>query len=165
MPRFLIACLPALALIACGDNSADSEANAPTTPSNEAAQPSTSEAPGTDYSAVLAALGPEFAAADVSHGERLFRRCQACHQISDGGRNTVGPNLYGIIGQPAGAVPRFSYSQQLTDAGLVWDTATLDQWLASPRALVPGNRMSFVGLRDADDRRDLIAFMATRAGN
>lgn len=115
---------------------------------------------GPDPSVILAALGDAYAAADLSNGQRQFRRCQSCHTLNEGGRHTVGPNLYGIMGAPAAAQERFSYSRQLTESGLVWDAATMDAWLENPRSMVPGNRMSFVGLRDADARRDVIAYLA-----
>lgn len=115
---------------------------------------------GPDPSITLAALGAAYADADLSNGQRQFRRCQSCHTLNEGGRHTVGPNLYGIMGAPAAAQERFSYSSQLTESGLVWDAATMDAWLENPRGLVPGNRMSFVGLRDADARRDVIAYIA-----
>ncbi len=117
-------------------------------------------ADGPDPSVILAALGEAYTDADLSNGQRQFRRCQSCHTLNEGGRHTVGPNLYGIMGAPAAAQERFSYSRQLTESGLVWDAATMDAWLENPRSMVPGNRMSFVGLRDADARRDVIAYLA-----
>jgi len=115
--------------------------------------------------AVLAALGGDFVNADLANGARQFRRCQSCHTLNEGGRHTVGPNLYGVIGRPAASAEGFSYSSQLTDAGLTWDAETLSHWIENPRAFVPGNRMSFVGLRDADDRRDVIAYIAVETAH
>lgn len=115
---------------------------------------------GPDPSIILAALGEAYTVADLSNGQRQFRRCQSCHTLNEGGRHTVGPNLNGIMGAPAAAKERFSYSRQLAESRLVWDAATMDAWLENPRSLVPGNRMSFVGLRDADARRDVIAYLA-----
>jgi cytochrome c len=168
MFRPILACLPALALIACGGSPTDPVESAESSAAGrssgqEPAVESVDSSP--DYTALLEALGPEYATASVSSGARQFRRCQACHQITPGGRNMVGPNLFGVMGQPAGQVERFNYSQQLLDSGLTWDAATMDAWLASPRAVIPGNRMSFVGLRDAEDRRDLIAFLAAQSGD
>jgi len=113
-----------------------------------------------DPSTILAELGGDYVNANLSNGARQFRRCQSCHTINEGGRHTVGPNLYGMMNQAAARGERFSYSSALEDAGLVWDTVTLDAWLENPRDLVPGNRMSFVGLRDAEARRDLIGYIA-----
>jgi cytochrome c len=72
------------------------------------------------------------------------------------------PNLQGVVGRPAGIQPGFRYSnaiRQQARAGLVWDRATLDAFLADPQAIVPGNSMGFFGLRDAQDRSDLIAYL------
>lgn len=108
----------------------------------------------------LASLGDGYENADLANGARQFRRCQSCHTLDEDGRHTVGPNLYGVMGRPAAQAEDFSYSSQLSESGLTWDPQTLDAWIENPRALVPGNRMSFVGLREADDRRDVIAYIA-----
>jgi cytochrome c len=116
-----------------------------------------------DTSAVLGALGENYADADLANGARQYRRCQACHTIDAGGANRAGPNLHGVMDSPAAQVEGFAFSTALTDSGLIWDAATMDSWLENPRALVPGNRMSFAGLRDADARRDLIAHIAVES--
>lgn len=165
MTRTLLAILPAIALASCGGETSPS-AERPATASTNAASGASAEqadqsAPqAAATSAILASLGPEYAAANLTNGARQFRRCQSCHTLSDGGRHTVGPNLHGIIDAPAANAERFSYSSQLENADLTWDLETLSAWIENPRALVPGNRMSFVGLRDADDRRDVIAYIA-----
>lgn len=184
--RLIIPSLAALCLVACGGGSPESDttasqtAGAPTESTSSPAPaeaepaatapattaentPATAEAEasdGPDPAVILAGLGGDYTNADLTNGARQYRRCQSCHTLNEGGRHTVGPNLFGVIDSPAAARPRFRYSRQLTDANLTWDAATLDAWLANPRALVPGNRMSFAGLRNAPDRRDVIAFIA-----
>jgi cytochrome c len=116
-----------------------------------------------DAAAILADLGEGYEAADLTNGARQYRRCQACHTLDEGGANRSGPNLHGIMFTPAAQVDGFSYSSALVEAGLVWDVETLDAWLENPRTLVPRNRMSFAGLRDADARRDLIGYMAVES--
>ena len=193
MTRALYFLLPALALSACGGDTTSTadeapspqtasaeiaEAQAPSrdaapaepTPAPVSAAPTPTPAPAHDAvrpeaAAILANLGEGFAAADLANGARQFRRCQSCHTLNEGGRHTVGPNLYDVIGRDAAGADRFAYSSQLTDAGLVWDVSTLDAWIENPRALVPGNRMSFVGLRDAEDRRDVIAYIAVETSD
>lgn len=130
---------------------------APATTTAFAAE-STPASSGTPAPAMLA-----FADADLANGQRQYRRCQSCHTINEGGRNTVGPNLYDTYGHPAARLQGFSYSRALSESGLVWDHDTLDAWIENPSRLVPGTRMSFVGLRDADDRRDVIAYLASMA--
>lgn len=102
---------------------------------------------------------PANAAGDPEHGQRLFRACVACHTL-ERGRHRTGPSLAGIWGREAGTVEGFiRYSPALKAADLVWTEETLDHWLADPRALVPGNRMTFPGVKDPEARADLIAFL------
>jgi cytochrome c len=107
---------------------------------------------GADIEALLAT-------ADADMGKRQFIVCQACHSTLPGGPNKVGPNLYGIIGSDAAQVDGFFYSAALTESGIVWDAAALDQWLESPAAMVPGTTMVFAGLRDPKQRANLIAYL------
>jgi len=110
--------------------------------------------------ALLAELGAGLLDADLENGRRLYRRCSACHTLGEGEAHLVGPNLHGLFGRTAGAQEGFGYSAALGDAEFDWTPERLDEWLASPRTFLPGNRMSFAGLRHADDRRDVIAYIA-----
>lgn len=176
MLRSLVPLAGALLITACNGETGDTADAAPAA-HNEAAAPAAEPAPtssaaagpsgsqsgeaaGGDAEAILASLGGDYADADLTNGARQFRRCQSCHTLNEGGRHTVGPNLHGIMGRAAASAEGFSYSRQLTEAGLTWNVETLDAWIENPRALVPGNRMSFVGLRDAADRRDVIGYLA-----
>jgi len=97
-------------------------------------------------------------------GKRYYILCQSCHSLNEGGMNKVGPNLHGIFGSPAAQVPGFIYSDALTKAGLVWDEATLDAWIARPAELVPYTTMVFAGIPDPQQRADLIAFLKQSGG-
>ena len=100
-----------------------------------------------------------YAAADTSRGETLSMQCRACHTLEQGGANILGPNLFGMFGKTAGSAPDYSYSDALAAAGFVWTPSALDAWLAQPFAFLPGNRMSFPGLPDGNDRNAIIAYL------
>lgn len=96
--------------------------------------------------------------AAVATAPASYARCAACHTADKGGEDKLGPNLYGTFGAAAGK-GSFAYSDALKDAGLKWDEATLHKWLENPRALVPGNRMSFPGIKDAAKRQEIIDYL------
>lgn len=87
-----------------------------------------------------------------------WARCAACHSAEKGAPDKLGPNLYGVYGHKMGQ-GSYAFSDAVKNAGLVLDDATLDKWLENPRALVPGNRMSFPGLKDPAKRAELIAYL------
>ncbi len=100
-------------------------------------------------------------AADAAEGEKIYRQCMACHS-TDEGVNRVGPSLYGILGRTPGAISGYRFSPAMTaygEAGAVWDDETLDQFITNPRGTVAGTKMAFPGLRSADDRANLIAYL------
>jgi cytochrome c len=97
--------------------------------------------------------------ADPVAGATVFKKCVACHSVEPSGRNGLGPNLRGVVGRPAAKAPGFAYSPAMTAAKLVWTEQNLSRFLASPRQVVPGTRMTFVGLPDPQDRANIIAFL------
>ncbi len=112
-----------------------------------------------ELKAAQAALPAPYSTADLENGRALFRQCRSCHTVTAGGANLTGPNLHGVVGRPAGALPGYAYSAPMRQAGLVWEPAKLDAYLAEPRAVVPGTKMSFVGLKAAQERIDVIAYL------
>lgn len=109
----------------------------------------------------VAVGSPAFAAGDSQHGKEVYERCMGCHAI---GREVVGPDHAGLYGRKAGSLPDYDYSPAMRAFGQVWDDATLDRFLTNPRGVVPGTKMGFAGIPDAQDRADLIAYLkeATR---
>jgi cytochrome c len=98
-------------------------------------------------------------AGDAVKGKRVFMRCQACHTLV-AGQHRMGPSIANLFGQKAGAAAGFTrYSNALKEADFVWTEAALDQWLASPKAFLPGNKMPFAGLPNPQDRKDLLAYL------
>ena len=100
-----------------------------------------------------------YASANRSRGERQAMLCKACHSLDRGGRNMIGPALYGFIGTNVGTRQGFEYSAVMRNADFVWTPAALDAWLAQPGRFLPGNRMTFAGVPDQKDRADLIAYL------
>lgn len=113
---------------------------------------------------ILATLPAPYNTADLENGQRKFALCRSCHTITEGGANMTGPNLHGVFGRKAGTVEKFRYSQAVQNAGFVWDAEHLDKWLQDPRGFLPGNRMSFLGVKDEKDRIDLIAYLKVESG-
>ena len=108
----------------------------------------------------LAALPAPYNQADLDNGRQVFARCRSCHTITPGGPNMTGPNLHGVIGRVAGTHAGFNYSKAVKAAGFAWNDDRIDHWLQNPRTFLPGNKMTFPGLPDAADRRDVIAFVS-----
>jgi len=114
--------------------------------------------------AVLSLLAyPLLVAAPGAHaqdaGEAIFKRyCQVCHTV-EAGKNKIGPSLAGIVGRKAGSAPGYSYSDANKNSGVTWDEANLDTYLTDPRKFIPGTKMLFVGIKNPDDRKALIAYL------
>ena len=95
-----------------------------------------------------------------SEGEKLFRlRCGACHSVEPGQPSVVGPPLAGVFGRAAGSVEGFAYSRAMQDYGEIWTAENMNEFLEKPAELVPGNRMAFVGLSNAEQRELIIEYM------
>jgi cytochrome c len=103
-------------------------------------------------------------AADNRRGELLSLACQACHTLTEGGSNQVGPNLFGIFGRTAGQAPGFQYSPSLRESGIVWSPSELDRWLADPAGYLPGTTMAFTGYQVTTDRAALIDYLVDVTG-
>lgn len=99
---------------------------------------------------------------DAVRGKAVYARCAACHDLNTGATR-LGPSLKGVMGRTSGTMPSFNYSSALKSKAIVWDAGSLDQFLAAPAKMVPGNRMAFPPMTNAQDRADLIAFLAQSA--
>ena len=116
---------------------------------------SSSSAPAASSSEAPAVTG------DAAAGKTVFNICAACHAIGPGATNRVGPELNGLIGRPAGTAPNYNYSPAMKNSGLTWDIATFQKYIADPKAVVPGNKMPYAGLKDATKVADLTAYLAS----
>lgn len=100
------------------------------------------------------------AAADPAKGAEVFKKCTACHNADKGGSNALGPNLWGVLGEPIGAGHAgFPFSDALKSKGGNWDFQAMSDWLKSPRNFAPGTKMTFAGLSKPEDRANVIAFL------
>ena len=103
------------------------------------------------------------ASADPAAGEQVFKKCTACHNADKGGANALGPNLYGMLGEPVGKGHGFAFSPALAGVGGTWNWDNLSAWLSSPKKFAPGTKMTFAGLSNPQDRANVIAFLNSRS--
>jgi len=99
------------------------------------------------------------AKADVAKGAQAFNKCAACHNATNGGPNQLGPNLWGVLGEPVGKGRGFAFSDALAKKGGTWNWNNLSEWLSNPRGFAPGTKMTFAGLSNPQDRADVIAYL------
>ena len=135
-----------------------------------AAEPAATEEPVAAAAQEEPTAEPVVAAADpalIAEGEKVFRKCKACHQVGDDAKNRSGPILNGVMGASAGHIDGFKYSKALmgkAEEGLVWTDETLAEFLAGPKAYIKGTKMGFAGLKKDDEIKAVIAYLATFSG-
>ena len=98
-------------------------------------------------------------AQDPAEGEKVFATCKACHQIGEGAKNAIGPELNGVIGRKAGSVAGYSYSDANKNSGIVWSEATFKEYITDPRAKTPGTKMIFPGIKNEKEVDNLWAYL------
>ncbi len=98
---------------------------------------------------------------DAAAGAADFKKtCAVCH-TAEAGKNRIGPSLFGVIGRHSGSVADFKYSDAMKSADIIWAPDTLDKYITDPKAVVPNNKMVFIGVKKAEERQDIIAYLAT----
>ncbi|MES0880246.1 cytochrome c family protein [Roseibium sp. SCP14] len=112
--------------------------------------------------ALLAMTLQASAEGDPAKGEKVFKKCAACHAVGENAKNKVGPQLNGVVDRPWGQVEGYKYSKALIEQGdgQVWDFENLDVYLTKPKDLIKKGKMAFAGLRKEDDRVNVIAYLA-----
>lgn len=149
-------------LAACSGGSetpkAEEEAAAPAAEAPAAPTPAAAEAPAADNTDTLD--GKKFAdvTGNAAEGEKVFIQCKTCH-VKEAGQNRIGPSLAGIVGRAAGSIEGFQYSPANKNSGITWTPEKLFQYLEKPARVVPGTKMVFAGIPDAQKRADLIAYL------
>lgn len=100
---------------------------------------------------------------DLERGQNRYQKCVMCHgPITESVPHGVGPSLFDVVGREAGSAPGFAYSLDMIESGLLWDSETLDAYLAAPNQLVPGTSMAFRGVRNDTDRRALVCYIVNK---
>ncbi len=107
---------------------------------------------------IAAASHSAVAEGDVAKGEKLFKRCAACHSL-EAGKKKVGPSLAGVFGRTAGTLEGFKFSKAMIASEIVWDEETIDQYLEKPKTYIPKNKMAFPGFKKPEQRADVIAYL------
>ena len=102
---------------------------------------------------------------DKAHGEKVFKKCSACHMIASGGKNMIGPNLWGVIGRTAGSVSDYKYSKAMIAYGKEWTFEEMNAYLIKPQAYIKGTKMAFAGLRKEKDRASVILYMNSKSNS
>jgi cytochrome c len=151
-------------LSACGGKQAE---EAPAAAATEAAPAAADTPAATETPAAAAApAGGEVTYAsftgDAAAGEKVFAACRTCH-VFDEGVNRVGPSLYKVVGRKSGSVPGFSYSEANKNSGVTWTADVLFQYLEDPKGFMPGTKMAFPGVKDAQKRADLVAYLEAQS--
>jgi cytochrome c len=106
-----------------------------------------------------------FASASAADGAKIFKKCAACHSIAEGGANKIGPALWGVIGRKVGSVPDYKYSKAMAAHGKNWSFEEMNGFLIKPKDWIKGTKMSFAGLKKANDRAAVILFMNENSNN
>ena len=109
--------------------------------------------------AALIAMG------DIATGEKVFKKCAACHSIVKGGKNNIGPALYNVVGRDVGAVSDYKYSKALAAYGKAWTFEELNGYLIKPAKWIKGTKMAFAGLRKEKDRASVILYLNQNSDN
>ncbi|HEY1448001.1 MAG TPA: cytochrome c family protein [Caulobacteraceae bacterium] len=113
--------------------------------------------------ALLSELPAAYQSADLDNGQAKFAICKTCHNVAKGAGDMTGPNLYGVFGRKAGTSAGFNYSDGMKALAITWDADSLNKWIANPHAIVASTKMTYIGMQDAKDRTDVVAYLKTVA--
>ena len=109
--------------------------------------------------AALLAMG------DLDHGKKVWKKCSACHSIKKGGKNKIGPALYGVLGRKSASISDYKYSKALIAHGKNWSYEEMNGYLIKPQAHIKGTKMAFAGLKSEKDRASVILYMNSMSDN
>ena len=100
---------------------------------------------------------------DATHGEKVFKKCSACHIVAKGGKNLIGPALYGVVGRTSASIPGYAYSSALKAHGKLWSFEELNAFLLKPKSYIKGTKMAYAGLRKDKDRASVILYLNSKS--
>ena len=106
-----------------------------------------------------------FASTSATEGEKVFKKCAACHSIAEGGKNKIGPALWGVLGRQAGSLPDYKYSKAMAAHGKKWSFEEMNGFLLKPKSWIKGTKMSYAGLKKEKDRAAVILYMNENTNN
>ena len=129
----------------------------------ERIEPTLTSASNTGQAAV--GINELLAMGSIEHGEKVFKRCSACHMIAAGGKNMIGPNLWSILGKKTGVAPGYKYSKALAAYGKEWSFEEMNGFLIKPSAHIKGTKMAFAGLKKDTDRANVILYLRSFSDN
>lgn len=113
----------------------------------------------------LAAL-PALAEGDPAKGEKVFKKCAACHTVEESAPSKAGPNLHGVVGRTSGTLEGFTFSEAMTKAGAeghIWTAEEILKFVENPKQVIPGTKMTFAGLKKPEERADVLAFLTANS--
>jgi len=143
MRYFITSILAASVLVACG----------------------ASESASQDKQTTISAKSSSKTLTPIQRGSKVFRKCRTCHTLEEGGRNKVGPNLWGVYGATTASKDGYAYSKAMKAANIVWDEDSLDSYLRKPAEFMPGTKMTFIGIKKQEDRDALQIFLKEKTSS
>jgi len=128
-------------------------------------QVSTASSSSTDAAEEKIDIASLMAMGDLAHGEKVFKKCAACHSIVKGGKNNIGPALYNVVGRKIGRIEDYKYSKALASYDKEWTFEELNGYLTKPAKWIKGTKMAFAGLRKEKDRASVIKYLNENSDN
>jgi len=153
MNKLYLSVILTVGLAACGNPDTKKSSDTPVAPNSEVSKPVDVKETAEKKPEPAPVITP------LERGRKLYARCKTCHTLEEGGKHRVGPNLWDVYGKKAGSRPDFAYSKVMKASDVIWTDETIDAYIAKPATFMKGNRMSFVGIKKAEDRAALLEYL------